>query len=149
MQRIPKLFKKLHFLEEIEINWINVLGKRHTVGRRGYGKAKLFHYLILQQMSTCSDRDLEELSGFHHSTFVKARKRFQEQDIYEKFFIRLVRLAIRKGVISCKKIAMDSSFVNTYSRKKEEGVAWWKKYEKQKGYGFKHLSIQQPIYHLP
>lgn len=149
MKRIPKLFKKLQFLEDIEIHWVNVLGKRHRVGRIGYGKSELFVYLILQQLSGCSDRDLEEVSGINHSTFVKARKRFFEQGIYEKFFVHLVRLGIGEGVIKAEKIAMDSSFVETYSKAKEKGSAFWKKYEKKKGYGFKLHALIDATSSLP
>ena len=137
MRNIPKLFKKLQFLGKIDIKWINVLGTRHTVGRIGYGKSTMMNYLLVQKIVHCSDRDLEEISGYDHSTFSKARKRFKRDHIYEKFFSHLIKLAIRKGVLQTEKILIDSSFVKTYSGKKEEGSSYWIKGIVKKGYGFK------------
>ena len=136
-------------MEEIEIHWVNVLGRRHKIGRIGYGKSELFVYLILQQLSNCSDRDLEAISGIEHSTFAKARKRFFEEGIYEKFLVHLVHLAIKEGIIKAQKIPMDSSFVQTYSKKKEEGSEFWKKYEKKKSYGFKLHALIDETTSLP
>lgn len=134
---IPKLFVKLQYLENIEIKGINRFGKRYKVGRRGYGKSSIFKYLILQKISNCSDRDLEEISTIDHSTFSKARKRFDNESIFGKFFLYLVKSMIREKIILSEKVLIDSSFVRTYSSRKEEGSSFLTKNKKKLGNGFK------------
>jgi hypothetical protein len=137
MKNISKLPKKYQYLEDIDISFVNRLGKRKKVGRNGYGKENILRYLLIQKITQYSDRDLEDISGIDYTTFSKARIRFEKENIYEKFLNHLVLAAVKKGIVSCEKIIIDSSFVCTYSKRKEEGSRFWIKNQKIKGYGFK------------
>jgi len=60
--------------------------------------------------------------------------------VYEKVLISLVKHAYKTGLIKGKYIAMDNSFVHTFSKRGEIGSEEWNEFKK--GYGFKlHLLI--------
>src|SRR5690242_5710338 len=75
-----------------------------------------------------------------HSTLVRANSFFLKRHVYEKYFVHLVRSAYKKGLIKGRLVAMDSSFVKTFSKREEFGSEGWN--EHKKAYGFKlHLLI--------
>ena len=89
-------------------------------GRKGYGKILLFLWLVWKQISGCTYRDLECLAGgIDHSTFVK----FKTQLVKEKWFPRVFECLV-KWLVSWMGplgLALDSTFVATYSGKHESG----------------------------
>ena len=65
---------------------------------------------------------------------------FLQQHVYEKYFVHLVKTAYKEGLIAGKYVAMDSSFVKTFSHKQELGSESWNEFKK--GYGFKlHILV--------
>ena len=95
---------------------------RHTRGRKGYDKLKLLLWLLYRQCMRCTYRDLESMTGIHHTTFIKFRKRLMARAWFEKAFEGL------SGTLACRLPAitaiLDSSFVRTYSGHAEEGSAY-------------------------
>lgn len=57
------------------------------------------------------------------------------RDVYQKFFVSLVRKAVKIGLITGEKVAMDSTFVPTFSRHEETGSGGWNGYKEK--FGFK------------
>lgn len=89
-------------------------------GRKGYDKALMFRWLIWKQLMSCSYRDLEGISGgIDYSTFIKFRQRLISRRWFAKAF-KVLGFAIAS---QCKSLflLLDSSFVETYSRRKEQG----------------------------
>lgn len=88
------------------------------------------------------------MAGMSHPTLIRANQLFISKGIYQKLFVYLVKLTYREGVIKGKYVALESSFVKTFSGKKEffsEGFNGHKK-----AFGFKlHLLIDvKPISQL-
>ena len=80
------------------------------------------------------------MAGVSHSTLVRANGKFLKKGIYQKIFVNLVRLAYKKGFIRDKYVAMDSSFVHTFSKRGELGSEGWNGFKE--AYGFKlHLLV--------
>lgn len=75
------------------------------------------------------------MAGVCHTTLVRANDKFSEAKLYNKFLLHLVKLAYKQGLISGQKVALDSSFVKTYSGKQEIGSGSWNGHKES--YGFK------------
>lgn len=88
-------------------------------GRKGYDKALMFRWIIYKQLMGCSYRDLESVSGIDHSTFVKFRKRLITMRWFSSVFTTLSRSIAAE--LSSITAVIDSSFVETYSRRDERG----------------------------
>jgi transposase len=127
---IPKGFAALQYLKYIPIygrfQWLNreVINKvlerflkPSTKGRKGYDKVWMFKWLIYKQITSCSYRDLETMTGIDYSTFIKFRSRLVNKLWFPAIFKKLV-----DGIASNLKditLIIDSSFVETYSKKDE------------------------------
>ena len=115
-----------------KMKWLNhpkvqeTLGKflkSKPKGRKGYGKILLFLWLVWKQISGCTYRDLECMAGgIGHSTFIKFKKQLVKEKWFPKAFRQLV-----KWLVSWMKplgLALDSTFVATYSGKYESGARY-------------------------
>lgn len=78
---------------------------------------------------------MSELSGISHSSLIRREHQFHTHHVYEKFLLQLTKRAVVVGLIKGKKVAMDGSFVPTYSGKEELGSLQWNGFKK--AYGFK------------
>ena len=91
-----------------------------------------------------SYRDLEGVTGIHHTTFIKFRKRL----MHTLWFSKVFKLLASQVVAGQKKLNLivDSSFAETYSKKKEQGSAY-SGYKKK--VGFKLHSVIDYVTRLP
>lgn len=87
---------------------------------------------MYKQTHCCTYRDLESMSGIDYSTFIKFRKRLILSDWFEGVFQKLVYSIIPR--LEKLILIVDSSFVQTYSKKDEEGSEYFGYKEKN---GFK------------
>lgn len=108
--------------------WVNkkttdrILGKflkQPNKGRRGYDKVWMFKWLIYKQVTNCSYRDLETMTGIDYSTFIKFRQRLIKQLWFPAIFKKLMA-----GIVDNLEeltLIIDSSFIPTYSKHDEYG----------------------------
>lgn len=142
---VPKFPKKVQFLFGFSFKYVKTLSRKTPIeqfvgGRPGYDKELLFVLLLIKNVTNWDYRTIAEMGGVSHSTLVRANTFFLERKIYERFFSHLVKKAYRKGLLPGKLVAMDSSFVKTFSKKEEFGSENWNEFKK--AYGFKlHLLI--------
>jgi hypothetical protein len=109
-------------------------------GRPGYDKEVLFGWLLIKKVTNWSYRDIASMAGVSHPTLLRANDFFLKKRIYEKVMVSLVKQAYKQKLIRGKYVAMDSSFVHTFSKKGELGSEGWNDFKE--GYGFKlHLLI--------
>lgn len=140
MTFVPKLPKKVQYLLSFSFPYITPLcektaAEKFVGGRPGYDRELLFVLLLIKKVTNWSFRTIAEMGGVSHSTLVRANTFFLQKHVYEKVFTHLVKEAYRKGLIQGTYVAMDSSFVKTFSKKKERGSESWNEYKQ--GYGFK------------
>ena len=133
----PKFPKKVQFLLGFEFPLIDKLlpRKEFIGGRIGYSKQELFFWLLIKKSLGWDYRTIADMAGYSHSTLIRANDKFSRVGAYQKFLISLVKKAYRDGLIKGEKVAMDASFVPTYSGKEEGGSLGWNDYKD--GYGFK------------
>jgi transposase len=139
---VPKMPEKVQYLLEFSYPQIHLFCPRKPFigGRIGHNKELLFLLLLIKKVTNWSYRDLASQGGISHSTLVRANQKFLQKKVYEKFFLHLVKTAYKKGLIKGRSVAMDSSFVKTFSKKQEVGSQNWNGFKK--AYGFKlHLLI--------
>lgn len=139
---VPKMPKKIQYLFAFSYPQIHTFCPRKPFigGRIGHNKELLFLLLLMKKVTNWSYREVAEIGGVSHSSLVRANEKFLRKEVYAKFFIHLVKIAYRKGLINGRFVAMDSSFVKTFSKKQEEGSENWNGFKK--AYGFKlHLLI--------
>lgn len=116
----------------VVINTLKMFLKPKPKGRKGYDKIWMFRWLIYKQLMGCSYRDLESITGIDYSTFIKFRKRLINQIFFKNVFEILSQgIAVNLPSITA---LMDSSFVETYSKRDEEGSEYFGYKEKN---GFK------------
>ncbi len=145
MYFVPKLPKKVQFLLGISFPYVKKISQKTALerfvgGRPGYNKELLFVLLLIKKVTNWSFRDVAEMGGISHSTLVRANDFFLRKRVYEKYFAHLVHIAYKKGLIPGRLVAMDSSFVKTFSKKQELGSENWN--EHKQAYGFKlHLLV--------
>lgn len=134
---VAKLPKKVQFLLELRFPRINRLFPREPFigGRIGFAKEEVFRWLLVKKVTNWDYRSIAELSGISHPTLVRRNQQFERKEVYTIFFQYLVKQAVRKGLIAGKKVAIDSSFVKTYSHRQEAGSAGYNGHKK--AYGFK------------
>ena len=101
-------------------------------GRKGYDKVWMFRWLIYKQLMGCSYRDLESMTKIDYSTFIKFRKRLIKENWFAGVF-NFLSSAIAANLESITAL-IDSSFVQTYSKRDEEGSEYFGYKEKN---GFK------------
>lgn len=142
---VPKFPKKVQHLLNFSFPYIRKLCKKSKIesfvgGRPGYNREILFSLLLVKKVTNWSYRTIAEMAEVSHSTLVRANSFFLRRKVYEKFFVHLVGKAYRKGLINGKYVAMDSSFVHTFSKHGEFGSEGWNEFKE--AYGFKlHLLI--------
>lgn len=142
---VPKMPAKVQFLFEQSYPFVAKLCKKSAVeefvgGRPGIEKEFLFTLLLMKKVTNWSYRTVGEMGNVSHSTLVRANTYFLKRGVYEKAFAYLVAKGYRQGLIKGKLVAMDSSFVPTFSKKEELGSENWNDWKK--AYGFKiHLLV--------
>lgn len=145
MTFVPKLPHKVQYLSQFSFSFVAKLcektkAERFIGGRPGYDKELLFFLLLMKRLTNWSFRTVAEMGGISHSTLVRANTYFLVNHVYEKFFVYLGKKAYRKGLIKGKYVAMDSSFIPTFSKKEELGSEGWNGFKE--AFGFKlHLLI--------
>lgn len=145
MNFVPKFPKKVQYLLNLSFPIVKKLCKKSLKeqfegGRPGYDKEVLFVLLLIKKATNWSYREVADMGGVSHSTLVRANNFFLKHKVYEKVFAYLVRKAFKTNLISGQYVAIDSSFVHTFSKKGELGSENWNEFKK--GYGFKlHLLV--------
>lgn len=145
MTFVPKFPNKVQYLFNNSYSFVKKLCEKTDIekfvgGRKGYDKEFLFLLLLIKKVTNWSFRTIAEMGGISHSTLVRAHSFFLKKQIYQRFFAYLVKRAYRKGLIKGKYVAMDSSFVKTFSNKEELGSEGWNDFKD--AFGFKlHLLI--------
>lgn len=141
----PNLPLKVQFLQQFNFPIINQLTQKSSVekflgGRPGISKEMLFFWLLVKKVTCWDYRTIASMAGVSHPTLIRANTFFITKGIYQKVFVNLVKLAWKQGLIKGKFVAMDSSFVKTFSKKQELGSEGYNGHKK--AYGFKlHLLI--------
>jgi len=100
-------------------------------GRKGYDKVLMVRWLIYRQLMNCAYRDLESISGIDYSTFIKFRKRLNYTLWFRNVFSALASLVLKNHQQLF--LLLDSTFVQTYSKKQEKGSAY-SGYKKKVGF---------------
>lgn len=137
MLLIPKLPKKVQFLMEYSLPIMGklVFRKPFIGGRIGYPKDQILGWLLVKKVTNWGYRTVSEMAGVSHSTLVRGNQKFTREKVYHKLLRHLVKVAYQRGLISASKVALDSSFVRTFSQKEEYGSLGWN--AKKEAYGFK------------
>ncbi len=116
-------YQRFQWINDTRVDDIlNYYLKPESLGRKGYGQLLLFKWLIVKQLHNCSYRDLESLSGIDYSTFIKFKNRLKKNNWFEKVFNKLTTIIGK--VLSSLSCLQDSSFVETYSKRKEQGAEY-------------------------
>jgi len=142
---VPKLPKKVQFVLNFSFPIVSKLCKKSPAkqfvgGRPSIDREILFGWLLVKKVTNWDYRTIASMAGVSHPTLIRANDMFLKKGIYDKIFIDLIKKAYKQGLIQRKYVAMDSSFVHTFSKKGELGSEGWN--EHKKGYGFKlHLLI--------
>lgn len=149
MFNLKHLPKKVKFIMELKFPLINSIFPRKGFigGRIGYPKELIFKWLLVKKVTNWDYRLIEELSKISHQTFIRRNRQFESHFVYEKFFAFLVKKAVKIGLIEGKKVALDSSFVKTYSRKEEMGSLGFNGHKK--AFGFKLHCLVDTITKFP
>ena len=109
-------------------------------GRPSIDREMLFMWLLIKKVTNWDYRTIASMAGVSHPTLIRANELFLRKHIYELVMKDFVKKALRKGLIQGKYVAMDSSFVHTFSKHGEEGSEGWNEFKE--GYGFKlHLLV--------
>lgn len=90
-------------------------------GRRGYGRALLFRWMLYKQCHRCTYRDVESMSGIDYTTLIKFRAVMKQNNRLEYIFQTIVSVITDKESLT---LITDSSFVEQYARKKEAGAEY-------------------------
>ncbi len=145
MLLVPQMPEKVQYLLQFSFPLVNKLCKKteeekFVGGRKGYNKEILFGWLLIKKITNWDYRTIASMAGVSHPTLIRANDLFLRKHVYEKVFVQLVRKAYKEGLIQGKYVAMDSSFVHTFSKKGELGSEGWNEFKE--AYGFKlHLLI--------
>lgn len=137
MKTVSRLPKKVQLLLALKFPLIEQLQPRKGFigGRIGYDKGLVFKWLLVKKVTNWAYRTITELSHISHQTFIRRNQQFLKNQVYQKFFQALVQKAVSRGFIKGIKVALDSSFVPTYSSKREIGSEGWNGFKD--GFGFK------------
>lgn len=141
----PNLPSKVQFLDGFSFPLVNILTRKTNIrkflgGRPGYSKEVLFFWLLVKKTTNWDYRTVASMAGVSHPTLIRANNLFILKGIYQKVFVNLIKLAWKQGLIKGKFVAMDSSFVKTFSKKQELGSEGFNGHKK--AFGFKlHLLI--------
>ncbi len=146
MRILTRCPDRVKYILNFSSPFLKRLVRKKKYGRHGYDWTLVFKYLLIKQACNLTYRDLEATTGIHYSTLIKARKTLNGKGVFLKFFRHLVKELIVRGAVSCEYVAIDGSFVQTYSGKQEEGSAWWGKTE---AHGFKLHALVDAQSELP
>ena len=116
-------------------------------GRKGYDKEMLFGWLLIKKVTNWDYRSIAEVTGISYQTLSRRNKQFQQKHIYQKFFRHLVKKAVALRLIKGEKVAIDSSFVKSYSGKEEMGTCGYNGHKK--AYGFKLHALIDVVTQFP
>ena len=142
---VSKLPKKVQFIAACSFPLVQKLcektgSEKYVGGRPCKDREKLFSWLLVKKIMHWDYRTIAAMAEVSHPTVIRANKWFLEKGMYQKVFVDLVKQAYKQGLIQGKYVAIDSSFVKTFSKKQEVGSENWNEFKK--GYGFKlHLLI--------
>lgn len=145
MLLVPQMPQKVQYLLQFSFPLVKKLCEKTVVekfvgGRNGYNKEVLFGWLLVKKVTNWDYRTIGSMAGVSHPTLIRANDLFLRKHLYEKVMVSLVKDAYKKGLIHGRYVAMDSSFVHTFSRKGELGSEGWNEFKE--GFGFKlHLLI--------
>jgi hypothetical protein len=145
MTLVPQMPQKVQYLLQFSFPLVKHLTQKTATesfvgGRPGYDKEMLFGWLLIKKVTNWDYRTIASMAGVSHPTLMRANDMFLRKHIYEKVFVQLVKQAYRNGLIHGKFVAMDSSFVHTFSKRGEVGSEGWNEFKE--AYGFKlHLLI--------
>jgi len=133
----PKFPKKVQFLLDLDFPLIDQLlpRKEFVGGRIGYAKQEIFFWLLFKKSMGWDYRTVADMAGVSHSTLIRANSKFSRVGAYQQFLTHLVKLAYKAHLIKGEKVAMDASFVATYTKREEDGSLGWNDYKG--GFGFK------------
>lgn len=141
----PKMPEKVQFLLKFSFPLVGTLcekteREKFVGGRPGYDREVLFVWLLIKKVTNWDYRTIASMAGVSHPTLIRANDLFLKKHVYEKVIISLVKSAYRNGLIQGKYVALDSSFVHTFSKHGELGSEGWNEFKQ--GYGFKlHLLV--------
>jgi hypothetical protein len=141
MLLVPQMPEKVQYLLNFSFPCIHKLTAKTKAqafvgGRPAYNKEKLFFWLLIKKITNWDYRTIASMAGVSHPTLIRANTFFLKKKVYERVLRDLVKKAYKKKLI----VAMDSSFVHTFSKKGELGSEGWNDFKM--GYGFKlHLLI--------
>lgn len=145
MLLVPQMPGKVQYLLQFSFPMVSKLcektkAEKFVGGRHGYDKENLFCWLLIKKVTNWDYRTIASMAGVSHPTLIRANALFLRKHIYEKIMRELVKQAYKQGLIKGRYIAMDSSFVHTFSQRGELGSEGWNEFKE--GYGFKlHLLI--------
>lgn len=142
---VPQMPRRVQYLLQFSFPEVKRLCEKSFYekfagGRPGFDRETLFGWLLVKKVTNWSYRDIASMAGVSHPTLIRANDLFLKKHVYEKVMISLVRKAYKQRLIAGRFVAMDSSFVHTFSKHGELGSEGWNDFKK--GYGFKlHLLI--------
>lgn len=145
MTLVPQMPYKVQYLlqfsfPEVQKLCEKTLSEQFIGGRPGHNKENLFGWLLVKRVTNWDYRTIASMAGISASTLCRANTYFLKKGVYQTVFVALVKRAYKQGLIKGKYVAMDSSFVHTFSKKGETGSEGWNEFKM--GYGFKlHLLI--------
>lgn len=142
---VPQFPEKVQYLLKFSFPLVKKLCQRSAReafvgGRKGYDKELLFVWLLVKKVTNWDYRTIASMAGVSHPTLIRANHLFLAKQIYHNVFVDLVKKAYRNDLVKGKYVALDSSFVHTFSKHGEVGSEGWNDYKE--AYGFKlHLLI--------
>jgi len=142
---IPQMPEKVQYLLQFSFPLVKKLCAKTASeifvgGRPGYDKEMLFTWLLVKKITNWDYRTIASMAGVSHPTLMRANELFLKKQVYELVMRDFVKQAYKEGLIKGTYVAMDSSFVHTFSRRGELGSEGWNEFKE--GFGFKlHLLI--------
>lgn len=136
MKDISRFPKKVQFILDCSFPLIDQLYPRKGFvgGRIGYPKELVLKWLLVKRATNWAYRTIAELAHISAATLQRRERQFHRHHVYEALFQTLVTRAVKIGLIKGKKVAMDGSFVATYSGKEELGSLGWNGFKKAHGF---------------
>src|SRR3989344_4790859 len=126
MLLVPKIPRKIQYLQDFSFPLVNQLTAKtekelFNGGRPGYDKEFLFGWLLVKKVMNWDYRTVADMAGVSHPTLIRANNVFLVKKIYQRLFVHLVKIAYRNNLIKGIHVALDSSFVKTFSGRQEQG----------------------------
>ncbi len=145
MLLVPQMPAKAQYLMHFSFPVVSQLCEKSSIqkfvgGRPGINKEMLFGWLLVKKVTNWDYRTISSMAGCSHPTLIRANNFFLQNHVYEKVMTSLVKDAYKNDLIKGTFVAMDSSFVHTFSKKGETGSEGWNGFKE--GFGFKlHLLV--------